>query len=171
MYVCVVYGSIFSFLCASKMFFFSKLFLAQPKITTSETPLRRTASLDALYVQPSWSRPIVGGGDGGGVGGVPATVAAAHNYAVLHMDKATQTDESYLEQIKSGDADAKSALDNGGLTSNDMKIEKVLRQRLQRGVSGGGGGAAALRSISGTEHSVSSQTLSPIHGNIFFVHF
>lgn len=152
---------LFSLFKKKNVFFFT---LAQPKVATTEMPIRRTASLNALYVQPSWSRPITGG-----IRGAPPT-SAAHHYTVLHMDKATQTDESYLEQLKSGGGvesittTATTADPNGTIIVNnaDIKIEKVLRQRLQRGASGGGGGGGRS-----TEHSVSSQTLSPIHHGNF----
>lgn len=114
--------------------------------------MRRTSSLDALHLRPSWNRISI----------------VASNCTVLQLDKATQTDDSYLDQRSS----IKSVVgtdDNSqqqpqqqqqffhhqtfrGDTQADIKIEKVLRQRLQKGGQRGG------------EHSVSSQTLSPIHG-------
>lgn len=107
----------------------------------NEFPIRRTASLDALYARPVWCRSLTGS----------VVVVAATHGTVLQLDKATQTDESYLEQ-RARDLDQQTL----GLlrtdTPTDIKIEKVLRQRLQRGVR------------SGAENSVSSQTLSPVHG-------
>lgn len=112
--------------------------------------MRRTASLDALYMKPSWK--------------------IAHQFqlqqqlqqqasvfTILQLDKATQTDESSIGGGGSG-------IDGGGNTffnqcghlitladyASDGKIEKIVRQRLQRVQRGG-------------EHSVSSQTLSPSH--------
>lgn len=60
----------------------------------------------------------------------------------MQVDKSTQTEESFLDRSKG----ASGHLD----VSSDLKIEKVIRQRLQKTQRG--------------EHSVSSQTLSPIHG-------
>ncbi|XP_037025514.1 protein FAM117B-like isoform X1 [Bradysia coprophila] len=83
--------------------------------------MRRTASLDALYLRPSWS--------------------ISASCTILQVDKSTQTEESFLDRSKGigGHLDV----------STDLKIEKVIRQRLQKTQRG--------------EHSVSSQTLSPIH--------
>lgn len=64
-------------------------------------------------------------------------------YTILQLDKATQTDESCIFGI---DSSVDSLSD-----SASTKSEKVLRQRLQR-----------VQQRTG-EHSVSSQTLSPIH--------
>lgn len=83
--------------------------------------MRRTASLDALYLRPSWS--------------------ISASCTILQVDKSTQTEESFLDRSK-----AVGHLD----VSSDLKIEKVIRQRLQKTQRG--------------EHSVSSQTLSPVHG-------
>ncbi|KAJ6627058.1 Protein FAM117B, partial [Pseudolycoriella hygida] len=84
--------------------------------------MRRTASLDALYLRPSWS--------------------ISASCTILQVDKSTQTEESFLDRSKGA---------GGGYldVSSDLKIEKVIRQRLQKTQRG--------------EHSVSSQTLSPIH--------
>lgn len=90
--------------------------------------MRRTASLDALYLRPSWS--------------------ISASCTILQVDKSTQTEESFLDRSKGigGQIDV----------STDLKIEKVIRQRLQKTQRG--------------EHSVSSQTLSPIHGkNSIFI--
>lgn len=118
----------------------------------TELPIRRTASLDALYLRPS-------------------AVQISHSMAhciVLQMDKSTQTLDSYLQELAIsnpvvGDgetsSDAAQAQPIRTETPTEIKIEKALRHRLHRGSSGVG--AAALRSA---EHSVSSQTLSPIHG-------
>lgn len=68
-------------------------------------------------------------------------------YTILQLDKATQTDESCIFGI-----------DTNMDTLNDPssnKSEKVLRQRLQR-----------VQQRTG-EHSVSSQTLSPIQSKLF----
>lgn len=59
----------------------------------------------------------------------------------LQLDKATQTEDSFLDRSSRG------AL---SFSPPDMKIEKVIRQRLQRTHRAG-------------EISVSSQTLSPVH--------
>ncbi len=88
--------------------------------------MRRTASLDALYLRPSFS--------------------ISASCTILQVDKATQTEESFLDRSKGN---------TGGHldVTTDLKIEKVIRQRLQKTQRG--------------EHSVSSQTLSPIHGKNF----
>lgn len=86
---------------------------------------------------------------------------------VLHLDKSTQTDESYFDRTKisqnQSDLISSSSLPSSStvatatanakldISSPEIKIEKVIRQRWQRTQRGG-------------EHSVSSQTLSPIHG-------
>lgn len=90
--------------------------------STIESCMRRTASLDALYLRPSWS--------------------ISASCTILQVDKSTQTEESFLDRSKGvgGHLDV----------SSDLKIEKVIRQRLQKTQRG--------------EHSVSSQTLSPVHG-------
>lgn len=89
--------------------------------------MRRTASLDALYMRPSW--------------------CIGPSFTILQLDKSTQTDESCLDRAKTpADLSGNNTVD----TTVDIKIEKVIRQRLQRTQRG--------------EHSVSSQTLSPIHG-------
>lgn len=75
-------------------------------------------------------------------------------YTVLQLDKATQTEGNYEDDaVKMG---AEYYLNIA--EAADMKIGKVMRERLHgiRGVGGGGSG--------GGEHSVSSQTLSPVHG-------
>lgn len=113
----------------------------------TELPIRRTASLDALYLRPS---------------AVKITHSMAH-CIVLQLDKSTQTLDSYLQELSASNLDG-SALSSDNSqptrteTPTEIKIEKALRHRIHRGSSGVG----ALR---GTEHSVSSQTLSPIHGN------
>lgn len=110
--------------------------------------IRRTASLDALYMKPSWK--------------IAHQLQLQHQlqqqaaaFTILQLDKATQTDESsvlsldfvsanFITNNISGHANASDSL-------NVIKTtEKIVRQRLQRVQRGG-------------EHSVSSQTLSPIH--------
>lgn len=121
----------------------------------TELPIRRTASLDALYLRPSV---------------VQITHSMAH-CIVLQMDKSTQTLDSYLQEIavshqgRTTESGSDSSQPTRSDTPTEIKIEKALRHRLHRGSSGVG--AAALR---GAEHSVSSQTLSPIHGKNQF-HF
>lgn len=97
----------------------------------ADASIRRTASLDALYTRPTWS--------------------LGHVSTVLHLDKATQTDESYIEKQKSSGEWSFAKGSDTASSSPDIKIEKVIRQRWQRVQRG--------------EHSVSSQTLSPAHGN------
>uniref|UniRef100_A0A182P020 Uncharacterized protein n=1 Tax=Anopheles epiroticus TaxID=199890 RepID=A0A182P020_9DIPT len=131
----------------------------------NEGCIRRTASLDALYLRPSPAWSLV-------------------TPTLLQLDKATQTEESFLERTRSG---AGNSTGGGGMlsagatsqptatdgamgpspsstssspvitrtdatTPTDLKMEKVIRQRLQRTHRG--------------EHSVSSQTLSPNHGKV-----
>ncbi|EAA05680.4 AGAP011572-PA, partial [Anopheles gambiae str. PEST] len=123
--------------------------------------IRRTASLDALYLRPAPAWSLV-------------------TPTLLQLDKATQTEESFLERARGGSG----TTTGGGMlsagpsssqttadvvmgpspsstssspvitrtdvtTPTDLKMEKVIRQRLQRTHRG--------------EHSVSSQTLSPNH--------
>lgn len=112
-------------------------------LTLNEGSMRRTASLDALYLRPApaWSL-------------LTATL--------LQLDKATQTDDSYLERTRGStwtpsagavtgpSADSSPVITRTEVTTpTDLKMEKVIRQRLQRTHRG--------------EHSVSSQTLSPNH--------
>lgn len=123
--------------------------------------IRRTASLDTLYVGQSQPSSL-----------------AAHGYTtILQFDKGTQTEDVYFERSKFGIVDSlrtprggeggsRSCPINSGRninigvdTLNDIKIEKVIRQRLQKAQNRGG------------EHSVSSQTLSPMHGNYLFIKF
>lgn len=89
-------------------------------VSPSDT-MRRTASLDAIYMRPSWN------------------LAPPCTY--LQLDKATQTDESFLDRSSKGSAN---------FSPPDTKIEKVIRQRLQR-------------MQRGENNSVSSQTISPVH--------
>ena len=74
----------------------------------------------------------------------------------LQFDKATQTDESFLERSRSTSTslDASPIIMRPEVMTPDQKFDKFLRQRQsgpRRGMWRGG------------EHSVSSQTLSPIH--------
>lgn len=124
-------------------------FLGVLRSCPTELPIRRTASLDALYLRPS---------------AVQITHSMAH-CIVLQMDKSTQTLDSYLQELAvlntSGSGSySDSVQPTRTETPTEIKIEKALRHRLHRGNSGVG--AAVLR---GAEHSVSSQTLSPVHGN------
>lgn len=111
----------------------------------NEGSMRRTASLDALYLRP-----------------VPAWSLVTST--LLQLDKATQTEESFLERTR-GSTWTPTATTGSGPSADsspvitrtaevttpttDLKMEKVIRQRLQRTHRG--------------EHSVSSQTLSPNH--------
>lgn len=108
--------------------------------------MRRTASLDALYLRPAPAWSLL-------------------TSTLLQLDKATQTDESYLERIRGStwtptggpvsglSADSSPIITRTEVTTpTDLKMEKVIRQRLQRTHRG--------------EHSVSSQTLSPNHGRL-----
>ncbi|XP_058067367.1 protein FAM117B-like [Anopheles bellator] len=118
-------------------------------LNLNEGCIRRTASLDALYLRPAPAWSLV-------------------TPTLLQFDKATQTEESFLERARGcllSTAHGSPAATEGGLpscsstssspiitrteatTPTDLKMEKVIRQRLQRTHRG--------------EHSVSSQTLSP----------
>lgn len=110
-------------------------------LTLNEGSMRRTASLDALYLRPAPAWSLV-------------------TSTLLQFDKATQTEESFLERIRgstwtsstgvSPSADTSPIITRTEVTTpTDLKMEKVIRQRLQRTHRG--------------EHSVSSQTLSPNH--------
>lgn len=112
----------------------------------NEGSMRRTASLDALYLRP-----------------VPAWSLVTST--LLQLDKATQTEESFLERTRGSTWTPTMASAGSGPSADsspvitrttdvttpttDLKMEKVIRQRLQRTHRG--------------EHSVSSQTLSPNH--------
>lgn len=111
----------------------------------NEGSIRRTASLDALYLRP-----------------VPAWSLVTST--LLQLDKATQTEESFLERTRGSTWTPTAAVGSGPSADSspvitrtaevttpttDLKMEKVIRQRLQRTHRG--------------EHSVSSQTLSPNH--------
>lgn len=111
----------------------------------NEGSMRRTASLDALYLRP-----------------VPAWSLVTST--LLQLDKATQTEESFLERTRGSTWIPTAAAGSGPSADSspvitrtaevttpttDLKMEKVIRQRLQRTHRG--------------EHSVSSQTLSPNH--------
>uniref|UniRef100_A0A6B2ED06 Uncharacterized protein n=1 Tax=Phlebotomus kandelakii TaxID=1109342 RepID=A0A6B2ED06_9DIPT len=97
-----------------------------------ESCIRRTASLDALTSpRPVWS------------------TQTHPSCMLLHVDKATQTEESYcLEMSGRSSADPL----RSDTPTEGVKIEKVIRQRLQP------------RSQRSTEHSVSSQTQSSLQG-------
>lgn len=110
-------------------------------LTLNEGSMRRTASLDALYLRPTPAWSIM-------------------TSTLLQLDKATQTDESYLERTRGSSwtpsagygppSDTPPTVTRSEATTpTDFKMEKVIRQRLQRTHRG--------------EHSVSSQTLSPNH--------
>lgn len=110
-------------------------------LTLSENTMRRTASLDALYLRPAPAWSLI-------------------TSTLLQLDKATQTDESFLERTRGStwtssigvgpSADISPIIARTEMTTpTDIKMEKVIRQRLQRTHRG--------------EHSVSSQTLSPCH--------
>ncbi|XP_058128986.1 protein FAM117B-like [Anopheles ziemanni] len=117
----------------------------------NEGCIRRTASLDALYLRPTPAWSLI-------------------TPTLLQLDKATQTEDSFLERSRGGTTmltgstaqtphDAIPACSSNSsspvitrtdvTTPTDVKMEKVIRQRLQRTHRG--------------EHSVSSQTLSPNH--------
>uniref|UniRef100_A0A1L8DCC0 Uncharacterized protein n=1 Tax=Nyssomyia neivai TaxID=330878 RepID=A0A1L8DCC0_9DIPT len=94
--------------------------------------IRRTASLDALTMpRPLWS-----------------TLQTHPSCMLLHVEKATQTEESYCLEIS-----GRSSTDivRCETPTESVKIEKVIRQRLQR-------------SQRSTEHSVSAQTQSGLSG-------
>lgn len=110
-------------------------------LSLNEGSMRRTASLDALYLRPAPAWSVV-------------------TSTMLQLDKATQTEESFLVRTRGStwvastsagpSADASPIITRTEVTTpTDLKMEKVIRQRLQRTHRG--------------EHSVSSQTLSPNH--------
>ncbi|XP_055706270.1 protein FAM117B-like isoform X3 [Phlebotomus papatasi] len=97
-----------------------------------EPCIRRTASLDTLTCpRPVWS------------------TIQAHSSCMLHVDKATQTEESYCMEMS-----GRSSTDilRSDTPTEGVKIEKVIRQRLQQ----------RSHSQRSTEHSVSSQTQSTL---------
>lgn len=123
--------------------------------------MRRTASLDALYMKPSWKIAHQ-------IQLQQQLQQQASAFTILQLDKATQTEESSIGGSSGGGGG--SCIDGSNLLSNqcghlipfsdyssDGKIEKIVRQRLQRVQRGG-------------EHSVSSQTLSPSHSKLFEFH-
>lgn len=121
--------------------------------------IRRTASLDALYMKPSWK-----------IANQLQLQQQSATYTILQLDKATQTDESCISSADLLNYNVNLAISDNGDHSNSInkscghintsdsmlnaadtiKSDKIFRQRLQR----------VQRSC---EHSVSSQTLSPIH--------
>lgn len=117
--------------------------------------MRRTASLDALYMKPSWKIAHQ-------FQLQQQLQQQASAFTILQLDKATQTDESTIGCGSGGGVgggSSGSGIDGGNTCgylvpladySSDGKIEKIVRQRLQRVQRAG-------------EHSVSSQTLSPSH--------
>lgn len=110
--------------------------------------MRRTASLDALYMKPSWKIAHQ-------FQLQQQLQQQASAFTILQFDKATQTEESSIGGNGGTGIDVGNSNQIGHLTpfadnSSDGKIEKIVRQRLQRVQRGG-------------EHSVSSQTLSPCH--------
>lgn len=119
--------------------------MSKQQIVDSASGMRRTASLDALYMKPSWKIAHQ-------IQLQQQLQQQASAFTILQLDKATQTDESII-----GGCDSSITFSNqsGHLVpftdmSGEGKIEKIVRQRLQRVQRGG-------------EHSVSSQTLSPSH--------
>lgn len=89
-------------------------------------------------------------------------------YTVLQLDKATQTDGVYDD---GGGVDLDTIAACEAIEATEFRIGRVMRDRLHghRGATGGASGGGSTT----TEHSVSSQTLSPVHGefddaNLFF---
>lgn len=114
--------------------------------------MRRTASLDALYMKPSWKIAHQ-------FQLQQQLQQQASAFTILQFDKATQTDESSMGGSVASGIDAGSTFSNqsGHLTPHsDYSCEKIVRQRLQRVQRGG-------------EHSVSSQTLSPSHSKSYLM--
>lgn len=134
----------FSIILTTFVYFAGKV-TAGDKSTLSSS-IRRTASLDALYMRPSWNmahhlqmqQQL-------------SSQRQVATYTVLQLDKATQTDGHYVDDVAIGGEFFLSVAAGG-----DTTMGKVMRERLHRGAGGNGGSA---------EHSVSSQTLSPVHGN------
>lgn len=101
--------------------------------------MRRTASLDALYKHPcplNWNN------------------GQSLFYTFINVDKATQTDESFIERMKGASGSTGQGSSLSSPINNEFKMEKLIRQRIQR------------NSHRGAENSVSSQTLSPVHGKV-----
>lgn len=97
--------------------------------------MRRTASLDMLHTKHSCTQPM-----------------CSTTTTFINVDKATQTDESFVEKLKGVGSSGCHLL--ASPINNDFKMEKVIRQRIQR------------NSFRTAENSVSSQTLSPVHGKL-----
>lgn len=140
--------------------------------------MRRTASLDALYLRPSvvFASPqqqqmMLLHQQQQPSSHRMLSLSSAH-CAVLQLDKSTQTLESYLTTSSSSSrCDGTTATAAVATSAEAPRIEKVLRQRLHHR----SGGAITVMAVVGTqlgagagggggEHSVSVQTLSPQHG-------
>lgn len=151
--------------------------------------MRRTASLDALYLRPSALCVAQQQHQLAFAGGYGSSLAA-RDFAVLQLDKSTQTLESYLDaqqqHFNADDRVATTTLRSPIVSIGDFKIEKAVRQqRLQRintataatTTTAGGGGGITVMAVVGTQlslgsgdHSMNSQTLSsPLHGKICVV--
>uniref|UniRef100_A0A1B0CL71 Uncharacterized protein n=1 Tax=Lutzomyia longipalpis TaxID=7200 RepID=A0A1B0CL71_LUTLO len=104
----------------------------KPVVRPLEPCIRRTASLDALTTpRPVWS-----------------TVQTHPSSMLLHVDKATQTEESYCQEMS-----GRSSTDilRSDTPTEGVKIEKVIRQRLQQ----------RSHSQRSTEHAVQTQSSLP----------
>lgn len=126
--------------------------------------MQRTASLDALYQRPC---TVFVSQQQQHQQHLLAMAASVHG-AAKQLHKSTQTLESYLEhQQQYGPDDSMAAC---ALTNNELTIEKVLRQRLQR--TGSGCGGLTVMAVVGTQlgagldYAVRSQTHSPQHGKM-----
>lgn len=144
--------------------------------------MRRTASLDALYLRPSalfvaQQHPLP---------------AASRDFAVLQLDKATQTLESYLDgaaaaaAAQNNSSSGSSCTSAGAVQSTAEKVSLPRQPRLQRTntttATTGTGGLTVMAVVGtqlagnalmygGSDHSVSSQTFSPAHGEWFFISY
>lgn len=77
--------------------------------------IRRTASLDTIYLKGQWPRD-----------------SFYLHCGLLQLDKATQTDESSLHLMKPHRLTTEPSPSSTSCSLNDDKLEKLFRQRLQR---------------------------------------
>lgn len=102
--------------------------------------MRRTASLDALYMKPSWK-----------IAQQFQLQQQSSAFTILQLDKATQTDETAIGQ------NIHHSLSSFIDFTIDDKTDKLTVRQKQR-----------VQRDSGNDHSVSSQTLSSIHSKSIY---
>lgn len=144
-------------------------------------PMQRTASLDVLYQRPSVVFVSQQQQHQQHLLAMSSAASTDVHCSATQVHKSTQTLESYLEQRNDGATVAVMCASLPALVrpepllaGSEPKIDKVLRQRLQR--TGTSGGGITVMAVVGTqfgagEHSVSSQTHSPHHGKCKWVLF